>query len=283
MRGIRGDAVKGKLHKMRTVYEQPVRYELLLDDESIILNDFLGHHVHLSHTGNIFCVQCGRKTKKSFQQGYCFPCFRRLNECNLCMIHPEKCRHDQSICDPNDWVHASCFVPHVVYLANSSGLKVGITRQSQVPTRWIDQGAIQALPIFSTKNRYQAGVLEVAFKKFVADKTNWRTMLTQDNLKIELMAERDRLLKEAASSIENIQAKFPVGDIQLLIDETVQEFLYPVIEYPEKLRVFNLDSNAIVSGHLQGIKGQYLIFEEGVINVRKYSGYEVMLGESCCG
>ncbi len=275
--------IKGRLHKMRTVLEQPVRYELTFDDESIILNEMLGHHVHLSHTGNIFCVQCGRPTKKSFQQGYCFPCYRRLNECNLCMIHPEKCRHDQAICDPNDWVHANCFVPHIVYLANSSGLKVGITRQSQVPTRWIDQGAVQALPIFTTQNRFQAGTLEVAFKKFVADKTNWRTMLTQDNAKIDLTAERDRLLMQAAQIIETVQAQFPSGDIQLLQDSSVHEFLYPVIEYPQKLRVFNLDTNPTVSGHLQGIKGQYLILDEGVINIRKYGGYEVTIGESCCG
>ncbi len=275
--------MKGPLHKLRTVHDKPVRYELNLNDEPIILNDLIGHHVHFSYTGNIFCVQCGRATKKSFQQGYCFPCFRRLNECNLCMIHPEKCRHDHAVCDPNDWVHANCFAPHIVYLANSSGLKVGITRQSQVPTRWIDQGAIQALPIFSTKDRYQAGVVEVAFKKFVADKTNWRTMLTQENPKIDLMAERDRLLQLAAGIIETIQSQFPAGDIQFLPDQTVHEFQYPVIEYPEKLRVFNLDTNDTVGGHLQGIKGQYLIFDEGVINIRKYSGYEVAIGERCCG
>ena len=156
----------------------PVRYQLSIGDDNIILNDFLGHHLHLSHTGTIFCIQCGRQTKKSFQQGYCFPCYRRLGECNLCMIHPERCRHDPTLCKPDDWVHASCMLPHVVYLANSSGLKIGITRQSQVPTRWMDQGAVQAIPIFQYQNRFQAGTLEVAFKKFVADKTNWRTMLS---------------------------------------------------------------------------------------------------------
>jgi hypothetical protein len=275
--------MKGTLHKMRTQALMPVRYELSMGDEQVGLNDLLGRHVHLAHTGLIYCIQCGRQTKKSFQQGFCFPCYRRLNECNLCMIHPERCRHDVEKCKPDDWVHASCMVPHVVYLANSSGLKVGITRQSQVPTRWMDQGAIQAIPIFSTQNRFQAGTLEVAFKKFVADKTNWRTMLTQQNPKIELMAERQRLLQEAAAAIEKVQAEFPEGDIQLLSEEIMQEFYYPVIEYPQKLRVFNLDKNPTVSGHLQGIKGQYLIFDEGVINVRKYGGYEITLGAGCCG
>jgi hypothetical protein len=275
--------MKGTLHKMHTTQATPVRYELTLGEEKVALNDMLGHHVHLSHTGKIFCTQCGRLTKKSFQQGYCFPCFRRLNECNLCMIHPERCKHSEGDCKPDDWAHASCMAPHVVYLANSSGLKIGITRQTQVPTRWIDQGAIQALPIFSTQNRYQAGIVEVALKKFVADKTNWRTMLGQQNPKIELIAERERLFIEAEAAIDKARALFPATDIILLQDQALEEFHYPVLEYPEKLRVFNLDKSASIGGHLIGIKGQYLLFDSGVINVRKYGGYEVTLGEGCCG
>lgn len=275
--------MKGTLYKMRTESLTPVRYQLSISDDHIHLNDLLGRHLHLSHTGSIFCIQCGRQTKKSFQQGYCFPCYRRLNECNLCMIHPERCRHDETLCKPDDWVHASCMLPHVVYLANSSGLKVGITRQSQVPTRWMDQGAVQAIPIFSTQNRFQAGTLEVAFKKFVADKTNWRTMLSQQIPKIDLMAERERLLQLAAAAIEKVLSQFPEGEIQLLNSEPVHDFHYPVIEYPQKIRTFNLDNTATVSGHLVGIKGQYLIFDQGVINIRKYGGYEITFHEGCAG
>lgn len=274
----------GTLHKMHVTHASPVRYELPIGEDKISVNELMGHHVHLRHTGNIFCIQCGRKTKKSFQQGYCFPCYRRLGECNLCMIHPERCLHGEGNCKPDDWVHASCLVPHIVYLANSSGLKVGITRQSQIPTRWIDQGAIQALPIFSTQNRFQAGVVEVALKKYVADKTNWRTMLGQANPKIDLVAERERLLQVASEALQKAQTTFEQGDIQLFSDSDVHEFLYPVIEYPQKLRILNLEkSTSGIGGLLMGIKGQYLIFDEGVINIRKYGGYEVTLGEGCCG
>jgi len=200
------------------------------------------------------------------------------------MIHPERCLHGEGNCKPDDWVHASCLVPHVVYLANSSGLKVGITRQSQMPTRWIDQGAIQALPILSTQNRFQAGVIEVALKKYVADKTNWRTMLSQMNPKMDLLAEKARLFQVASEGLERVQTTFAQSDIQVLTDSAVHEFLYPVIEYPQKIRVLNLENSASgIGGHLMGIKGQYLIFDEGVINIRKYGGYEVKLGEGCCG
>ncbi len=275
--------MKGNLEKMRTESGTPVRYQLALAGEIIHLNDLLGHHIHLKPTGSIFCIHCSRQTKKSFQQGYCYPCYRRLMECNLCMLHPERCIHDQTVCKGDDWVHASCFVPHVVYLANASGLKVGITRQSQVPTRWMDQGAIQAIPIFSTQNRYQAGILEVAFKKFVADKTNWRTMLSQQVPKIDLVSEKNRLIQNAGSAIKKVISQFPEGAIQMLNDELVHEFFYPVMEYPQKIKVFNLDNQVVVSGHLVGIKGQYLIFDEGLINIRKFGGYEVILSEGCSG
>lgn len=275
--------MKGQLKKMQCTESKPVSYELQLGEQSLRLNEFLGHHLHFNFTGRIFCIQCGRQTKKSFQQGYCFPCYRRLNECHLCMIHPERCRYDPKLCSPDDWVHANCLSPHIVYLANSSGLKVGITRETQVPTRWIDQGAVQAIPLFSTENRYQAGILEVAFKQYVADKTNWRAMLSEHPVALDLLAERDALVRQAASAIDKVKAQFPENDIQFLKASDTHEFYYPVMEYPEKVRSFNFDKNAMVSGHLLGIKGQYLIFDHGVINIRKFGGYEVSFSEGCSG
>ena len=126
---------------MTTEWHTPVSYYLSLAEEQIPLNQFIGKKIQLNYLGKIYCIQCGRETKKSFQQGFCFPCYRRLLECNLCIIHPEKCGYYQGTCQPGDWAHAHCIQPHVVYLANTSGLKVGITRETQVPTRWIDQGA----------------------------------------------------------------------------------------------------------------------------------------------
>src|SRR3990167_4342770 len=156
---------------MSVLHTQPIQYQLILDNEKIALNNFLNQKISIEFLGEIHCIQCGRKTKQSFQQGFCFPCMQKINECNNCMIHPERCLVEAGHCDPNDWAHQQCHQPHVVYLANSSGLKVGITREKNMLSRWIDQGAAQALPIIKTHNRYQAGLVEVMFKKLVADKT----------------------------------------------------------------------------------------------------------------
>jgi hypothetical protein len=268
--------ITGNLNKMRVAAATPVAYTLWLNEQSIALNTLLGKKITLTYTGDIYCTQCSRKTNKSFQQGYCFPCYRRLLACNLCMIHPEKCAYYEGKCDPNDWAHASCGQPHVVYLANSSHLKVGITRASQVPTRWIDQGATQGLPIFNVQNRYQAGIVEVALKKHIADKTNWRAMLTSDSAPQDLATKRNEILIQAGEAISVLEKKF-AGDIQPLPDAILTEITYPVLQYPNKIKAFNLDKDKVITGELQGIKGQYLLLDTGVLNVRKFTGYNIEL------
>lgn len=268
----------GHLRKMQAKVAPQVEYSLVLDDQLIPLNDYLGRHLQLRFTGQIHCVQCGRKTQTSFQQGHCYPCMQRLAECHFCIIHPEKCCIAHTPCPENDWAHAQCGQPHTVYLANSSGLKVGITRQSQVPTRWIDQGAGQALPIFHTTNRYQAGIIEVCLKQFISDRTDWRKLLRGLAPVLDLEAERVKLLQKAEAPLRVAMAQFPQGDIVLLTQMTETQLAYPVNRYPEKIVSCSFDSMPIVGGELHGIKGQYLIFDTGVINIRKFSGYEVELG-----
>lgn len=265
----------GQIRKLRSKLTSPVEYSLPIGEEFISLNDKIGNHFTLEFTGNIYCIQCQRKTKKSFQQGFCFPCYRRLGECGFCMIHPERCLHGEGSCQSDDWVHASCMQPHIVYFANSSGLKVGITRQSQVPTRWIDQGAIQALAVFAVPSRYLAGIVEVALKQFVADKTNWRALLKGNNGALDLIAERDRLLEESLMAITRIKAEFPTEQIELLSENKVQHIDYPVLNYPTTIKSLDFEKTPTISGILQGIKGQYLIFDNGVINMRKFGGYEL--------
>jgi hypothetical protein len=267
------------LKKMSTMLDSPVQYTLTLDEANIPLNILLGQTIQLHHTGQIHCVQCHRKTNKSFQQGYCFPCYRRLLECGLCIIHPEKCRYyETDICKPNDWAHAHCSQPHVVYLANSSGLKVGITRASHFKTRWIDQGATQGLVIFKTQNRHQAGLLEVILKQYVADKTNWQAMLKADHQALDLLTLREQLLAQGKSVINDLIGRFPT-EIQPAIDEEIVNIQYPMLQYPLKIKTFNLDKEPFVEGVLQGIKGQYLILDTGVISIRKFSGYQVAWGQ----
>jgi Protein of unknown function (DUF2797) len=268
---------RGHLRKMRIRAQQPVEYALILSEQEVPLNAYLGQELRLNFTGNIHCIHCGRRTSKSFQQGYCFPCLQRLLSCDLCVIHPEKCRVEQGGCSPEDWAHAQCGATHIVYLANSSGLKVGVTRLTQTPTRWLDQGACQALPIFQTANRYQAGLIEVCLKQFVNDKTDWRRLLRQSAAMLDLIGERTRLMGIADSALAAVLARFSAGDIIPLTENTVFTWDYPVSCYPEKAVSLSFDQNPVVAGRLQGMKGQYLLLSTGVINIRKFAGYEVEL------
>lgn len=267
----------GSIRKLRSELATPVQYSLPIGDTLIPLNAMLGQTLKMTHTGKIYCIQCQRKTSKSFQQGYCFPCFRRLSECGNCMIHPERCHHGAAHCQTDDWVHAACMQPHIVYFANSSLLKVGVTRATQVPTRWIDQGAIQATAVFTTPSRYLAGLVEVALKQHVADKTNWRALLKGNNTHIDLHTERDRLVAQSKSAIDQIKADYPNHNIELHPDPTVQHIEYPVLTYPSKIQSLDFEKNPTIEGKLEGIKGQYLIFDIGVINMRKFGGYELAL------
>ena len=233
--------LKGGLRKMRAQLAPPIQYELVVGDQGACLNDYIGQSISIDYLHEIHCVQCGRKTNKSFQQGHCFPCMRKINECNNCIIHPERCLVEKGGCSPDNWWHSQCYGRHVVYLSNTSGLKIGITRESQVPTRWIDQGAMQAIPLFSTQNRYQAGIIEVAFKSFIADKTNWRTMLKQDSVFVDMIEEKESLLARARSSVDGVLSKY-ADQITLLEDVAVTELSYPVDLYPEKVSSLSLDN-----------------------------------------
>lgn len=266
------------LKKMVVRHADPIQYQLVSSEHSILLNDFLQQKITLTFSGDIFCIQCGRKTKKSFQQGHCFPCMQKINECNNCMIHPERCLVETGNvkCDPDSWAHQHCHQSQIVYLANSSGLKVGITREGNIPSRWIDQGAAQGLPIFSASNRYQAGLIEVALKQFVADKTNWRAMLKEDVTTIDLIAEKKSLLSEAHHVITPILEKYP-DVISIIDDQSVTALRYPVLTYPSKITTLSFDKTPKIEGVLLGIKGQYLIFDTGVLNVRKFGGYAVTI------
>jgi len=263
-----------RLKKMTTVFANPVQYSLTLENQPLLLNALLGQTIRLRYMQEIYCIQCQRKIAKSFQQGYCFPCYKRLLACNLCMIHPERCRYYEGACNPDDWAHAHCGQPHVVYLANSSGLKIGITRADRYYSRWIDQGATQGLLFFKVQNRFQAGTLETLFKKWVADKTNWQAMLKGNHPDLDLIAKRDELFQKEKDEIEIWQEKFN-HEIQHLTDNAITLITYPVLAYPSKIKTFDLEKTPLVEGSLLGIKGQYLLLDTGVISIRKFGGYAV--------
>lgn len=271
------NVAQGTLRKMLSRLAQPVEYQLRLGESDVALNPLVQKKISLRYSGLIHCVNCGRKTNKSFNQGYCYPCFQKLAECDSCIIHPEKCHFDQGTCRDPAWGERYCMQDHIVYLANSSGLKVGITRATQVPTRWIDQGATQALAIIRVRTRLQSGSVEVMFKQFVADKTNWRDMLKGDATPLDMHAEAQRLLGQCSADLKELEDKFGFFAISVLNGVDVVSIEYPVERYPEKITSLNFDKTPVVEGTLLGIKGQYLILDSGVINMRRFSGYEVAL------
>lgn len=270
------EVLAGGLGKMASAPDAQgrVAYRLRVGDGEAGLNDRLGTPLRLEWQGVIHCVHCGRHTRKSYGQGHCYPCFKRLARCDMCIVKPELCHYFQGTCREPEWGETHCFTPHVVYLANSSGLKVGITRKTQLPTRWLDQGAIQGLPILEVASRQQAGFVEVLLKEAVSDRTNWRAMLKGEVDTLDLYAARDRLLEPLASELDALRKTHGADAIRRL-DADVQTFSYPVRAFPHKVASHNLDKTPRVEGVLEGIKGQYLILDTGVINLRKYSGYQV--------
>jgi hypothetical protein len=266
--------IQGNLHKMHTEAQSPVVYSLELGGQRIELNDWLGRDVRIEYLQEIECIHCGRSTNKSFNQGYCYPCFRDLAQCDQCIMSPEKCHFHLGTCREPEWGLEHCMRPHIVYLANTSGLKVGITRESQLPTRWIDQGAVQAMPMLRVSKRYHAGLIEDAFRQHVSDRTNWRSMLKHEFEEADLYGLFEGLWPTVSAGLD---AEL-LDDAELLASpDAVIGLDYPALTFPTKITSFNLDKNPHVKGRLQAIKGQYLLLDSGVINIRKYGGYLVSI------
>lgn len=270
--------MQGTLAKLKSEWHAPVQYFLPVGEAQVPLNPLLGQRVQLQFTGRIFCVNCGRKTTRSFDQGYCFPCFRTLAQCDTCIVKPEQCHFAAGTCREPDWAQQFCMRPHTVYLANSSGLKVGITRDTQLPTRWIDQGAVQAMPLFRVQSRFQAGQVEVTLAKWVSDKTRWQAMLKNQVTVLDLPAERERLLQQCDADLAPLRQMLGKAALQLVREVSPLSIQYPVLEYPVKVVSLDPARTPRVQGTLLGIKGQYLLLDTGVLNIRKHAGYEVVWG-----
>lgn len=273
--------LQGSLHKMRTRTGDTVQYSLPLSSELLLpMNNLLGSRLELQFNGTVACIHCGRRGKKSFGQGYCWPCFQRLAECDACITRPELCHYHLGTCRDPAWGETHCLNDHVVYLANASGIKVGITRASQVPFRWMDQGAVAAVPIYRAATRRLAGLMEVALKQHVSDRTQWQTMLKGEPEAVDLADWRQRLHAECEPDAEALRREFGLTAVQALESAEIQHFQYPVLQYPDKVRSLNPLKLPTLGGVLQGIKGQYLIFDTGVINIRNHAGYEVQLTQA---
>jgi hypothetical protein len=259
--------MKFTLEKMHTKHEETVQYFLPTHQEVVCLNDFIGKEIELYWTGTITCRTCAKKTKKSFGEGFCFSCFSNSAEASPCILHPELCEAHLGKGRDIEYEIKNHLQPHYVYLAATDIVKVGVTRATQIPTRWIDQGANKAILLAEVPNRYLAGVIEVALKDFYADKTNWQNMLRdiQDD-SIDLIEEKWQVCDELPADL----SQYWLENDEILI------FNYPVAAYPSKVQSMTFDKEATISGKLFGIRGQYLYLDEQkVINLRRHTGYEI--------
>jgi hypothetical protein len=252
---------------MKVQLDDEVKYSLHFEQGTIEMNDFINQHVQLSWNGYIFCSSCAKKIKKTFGDGFCYTCFTTAPEATECTIRPELCRAHLGEGRDVEWEERNHNQPHIVYLAASDKVKVGVTRITQVPTRWIDQGASSAIRLAETPNRYEAGKLEVALKSFFSDKTNWQRMLKNEvDDSIDLVNEKWELHDQLP---EDLTEFFSENDEVITIN-------YPIDHYPSKIKSLSFDKTPLIEGKLIGIKGQYLIFEGGeVLNIRKHTGYSV--------
>jgi hypothetical protein len=259
---------EGVLTKMQTEYGNPIQYYLVFEHSFLNLNQLLDKDLEITFQG-YQCLNCGKK-KKIFRQGFCYDCFMSSASAGDWIMKPELSTAHLDIEDRNlDYEKKVQLQPHIVYLALSSEVKVGVTRNTQVPTRWIDQGAAQAVSIVEVPNRYLAGITEVALKSHYADKTNWQKMLKNEVPQVDLIQER---LKTEAILPNEVRDYFFNQEAQLY------QINYPVLNYPTKVTSLSLDKTPNFQGKLSGIKGQYLLFQDGtVFNVRTFEGYVVKI------
>ncbi|QSO45765.1 DUF2797 domain-containing protein [Alicyclobacillus mengziensis] len=245
-----------------------VEYAFSVGDEELSLSSLLGNSVEIRFTGQKSCIHCGRKVKKLYQNGYCFPCVTTLAECDLCIVKPHECHYHQGTCRDNSFADTHCMIPHYVYLADSSTVKVGLTRKGRQLKRWTDQGATSAVLFAQTPTRKTAGELEMHIAQYLPDKTDWRKMLRDTGEQdADLLAVRQQLM----SMLDTAYAGFVLPD-----QGPVYRFEYPRLQgFEPNLKSLSLDKEPIVSGRLCAMKGQYLMFEHGVLNVKKHAGFHV--------
>ncbi len=266
----------GTIRKMRSELgngENPVTYHLPLihpesgEENLVPVNEYLGKKIIMDYQSSIFDIYDGKPIKKSYGQGFSYKNFITLARCDSCIVKPELCHFHKGTCREPKWGEEHCFIPHVIYLSITSGVKIGITRETQVPTRWIDQGAVYALPILKVADRKTSGMVEVELAKTMADKTNWRNMLKGEFEHVDLEMIRDQIFDEYGDLLDDADAED--------LEEEVLEIKYPILEVPQKFSSLSFDKKEKIEGTLLGIKGQYLILDTGVINMRKHQGYHI--------
>ena len=255
------------LKKMQTENLDLVHYYLMVESGFLALNQLLDQHLQITATGTQ-CLNCYAE-KPIFRQGFCQSCFFESPAVGDWVMRPELSKAHLGQADRDlEYESKMQLQPHIVYLALSSHLKVGVTRKSQLPTRWIDQGAHQAIPLLEVPNRYLAGLGEVALKNYFSDKTNWRKMLQNEVEPVDWEDARKQALAYLPKELETYCV--PASEVFTIH--------FPVRQYPQKVKSLNLTKTPSYRGKLKGIKGQYLIFEDDtVFNIRSNEGHCITL------
>jgi len=255
-----------EITKMKTELTDTVSYKLVTENEPIIMNDLLNRDIKMVFTGKTQCQCCRKFVKKLFAQGFCYDCFLNAPQAAPCIINPQLCEAHLGKGRNPEWENTHHNQPHYVYLAVASDVKVGVTRCTQIPTRWIDQGASYAIKVAQTPYRQLAGEIEVALKSRFTDKTSWQAMLKNQIAEVDIIEEKWLLEELLPNDLSDY----------LTDDDEITEINYPVIEYPQKIVSLGFDKTTEIKGKLLGIKGQYLIFDHNrVLNIRKHEGYHV--------
>ncbi len=254
---------------LKSTMGQPISYHMVFSKDQQPL--ILGEKVVLNWTGKMTCLACDTVINKTFQNGYCFNCFRKKASCDLCILKPELCHYHLGTCREPEWGLAHCFKEHVVYLANSTGLKVGISRKTNIPQRWIDQGASEACVLLTCSNRLISGQIEVSLAQELSDRTKWQQLLKGVETPVDLKAAH----QQWQSYIKQHLADIGVDDKDVTWKEfELMKIQYPVNAYASKAKSIKLVAGENALGELLGIKGQYLLFEQGGLNLRNLLGYQ---------
>lgn len=247
--------------------QTPIDYYMEFERDFLHMNQVIGKSIQITHTG-YQCLNCNLD-RPIYRQGFCRTCFFETPKAGDWIMKPELSKAHLNIQDRDlEYEKKMQLQPHIVYLANSSDVKVGVTRKKQIPTRWIDQGAHEALVMAEVPNRYLAGIIEVALKAHVSDKTSWQRMLKNEVTNANLKEWRISLSELVPEETKKY----------LITDSEEIEIKFPVLVYPDKIKSVKLEKTPRIEGKLVGIKGQYLIFEGGrVINIRAHEGFVVAL------
>jgi hypothetical protein len=267
----------GNIRKMRTELSDEVQYTLPLYEvieplEMVSMNQFIGQEISLQFENEINCVVTGKRIKKAYGDGMSYDAFMSSPMASPSIIRPELSRiHEGIALRDKEWEEKHHLTPHLVYLSLTSEVKVGVTRETNIPYRWIDQGAVEAIILAEVPYRQLAGAIEVALKEYRSDKTNWRKMLKNEYEPTDLLDHKDELIAYLDEDLQQF-----ISD-----NDEITKIKYPVMSYPIKVTSMKLDKIPLIEKKLKGIKGQYLIFsDDTVFNMRSHSGYKVTLEAS---